>query len=71
MQDKRWVLRFLFLLSFLVLPISCAPSEEPAQEVTQPLTPAEPEKPQVGDWVLIPAGEFIMGSNNTIVDQPA
>ena len=71
MQDKCWVLRFVFLIIALVLPISCAPSEEPVQEVMQPLTPAEPEKPQVGDWVLIPAGEFIMGSNNTIVDQPA
>lgn len=71
MQDKCLVLQSLLLLSCLAFPTSCTPAEEPVQEATQPLTPAEPEKPQIGDWVLIPAGEFTMGSNSTIVDQPA
>ena len=43
-------------LAFFLLLVSCKGAEEP-EEI------ALPTKPEVGDMVLIPAGEFTMGSN--------
>jgi formylglycine-generating enzyme required for sulfatase activity len=57
---------FVGLAALLVLGIAaCTKKEEPAakQETAAPAAPAK-EEPKPGEMVLIPAGEFIMGSND-------
>ena len=48
-----------YLALFLLL-CSCQSAQEPVVETE---APEEPAKPEVGEMVLIPAGEFIMGSD--------
>ena len=60
MKNQSYVFMSLILFVFGVALPSCSAVEEPEM-----IAPAEPVKGMPGDTVLIPAGEFVMGTNNT------
>lgn len=63
---KRTILSVLFALSITILLTYCSKPAEEQAAAEQPVAGEEeagPPKPKPGDRVLIPAGEFTMGSN--------
>jgi len=62
-------LLWIFALMILVLPAGCATAEEEAV-VDEAGAEAEPAQPNIGDMVLIPAGEFIMGNDKDKLASP-
>lgn len=71
MKDKLRALSFLALIGLSVALLSCSQvAEEPADEAIGPVE-VELEKPEPGEMVFIPAGEFIMGTNERKSGRPA
>ncbi|MFQ5930098.1 MAG: hypothetical protein ACE5MK_10380, partial [Acidobacteriota bacterium] len=70
MKEKLRALSFLALIGLSVALLSCSRvGEEPADEAIGPVE-VEVEKPEPGEMVFIPAGEFIMGTNERKPERP-
>lgn len=53
---------WIFLLLIVTVPVGCSKKEQPATD-QQAVVEEGPAMPKVGDMILIPAGEFIMGND--------
>ena len=67
MKEQFYAFALLAILFCSAALVSCSAAEEP--EVVAP--PVEPARAMPGDMVLIPAGEFAMGTDKTFSDRPA
>ena len=63
MKNTLSALLFLVTISCSLVLIGCSQPEEPVEEIAEPVS-VEPAKPEVGDMVLIPAGEFSVGTDD-------